>query len=102
MAQPERKQAIDFSVARQIVISTVGRLSPRLTPEHVPIGAARGRVLAEPVAADRDYPALDRSLRDGFAVRSGDVPGLLNVRGELRAGEGTRSRLSLRVTRSRL
>lgn len=89
MAQPERKQAIDFHVARQIVISTVRGISPRLSAEHVPIGAARGRVLAEPVAADRDYPAVDRSLRDGFAVRSGDLPGLLNVCGELRAGEGT-------------
>ena len=53
------------------------------------MGTARGRILAEPVAADRDYPAIDRSLRDGFAVRREDVPGFFNVHGELRAGELT-------------
>jgi molybdopterin molybdotransferase len=57
--------------------------------EDVPIEAACGRILSEPIAADRDYPALDRSLRDGFALRSADIPGLLNVRGEVRAGEMT-------------
>ena len=89
MAQPELKQAIDFSVARQNVIRAVRGFSPRPSAEEVPIGAARGRILAEPVTADRDYPAVDRSLRDGFAVRSDDVPGLLNVLGELRAGKPT-------------
>ncbi len=89
VAQSELKQAIDFSVARQIVIRTVRELGPRPSAEEVPIGNARGRILAEPVAADRDYPAIDRSLRDGFAVRREDVPGLLNVHGELRAGELT-------------
>ena len=46
-----------------------------------------GRVLAQPVVADRDYPTLDRSARDGFAVRSSDVPGRLRVIGEVRAGD---------------
>jgi molybdopterin molybdotransferase len=46
-----------------------------------------GRVLAEAVAADRDTPALSRSVRDGFAVRAADVPGSLEVIGEVRAGE---------------
>lgn len=89
MAPPELKQAIEFSIARQMVIRTVRAVGTKLSTEDVPIGAARGRILAEPLAADRDYPALDRSLRDGFAVRVDDVPGLLNVRGELRAGEVT-------------
>ena len=34
---------------------------------------ACGRVLAEPVLADRDYPPFDRSTRDGFAVRAADA-----------------------------
>jgi len=89
VGQPELKQAIDFTVARQIVIATVRRLGPKPSAEDVPIAAARGRILAEPIAADRDYPALDRSLRDGFALRSTDAPGLFNVRGEVRAGEMT-------------
>lgn len=54
--------------------------------EDVALEAAAGRVLAEPVAADRDYPALARSVRDGYAVRAADLPGALDVIGEVRAG----------------
>ncbi len=50
-------------------------------------------MLAEDVTADRDYPALRRSLRDGFAVKSTEVPGTLRVRGEVRAGEGSQEGL---------
>ena len=55
--------------------------------ESVALEAAAGRVLAEPIRADRDYPALARSVRDGFAVRAADLPGTLEVIGEVRAGE---------------
>ncbi len=41
--------------------------------EAVPLAEARGRDLAEDVAADRDYPPFNRSIRDGFAVRASDV-----------------------------
>jgi molybdopterin molybdotransferase len=63
-----------------------------ITPaaEHVPLGQAWGRVLAENVNADRDYPPFDRSTRDGFAVRSRDVAQadtVLTLDGEVRAGE---------------
>jgi len=47
---------------------------------------------ARALGADRDYPPFHRSLRDGFAVRAADVPGTLDVIGEVRAGhrfEGT-------------
>lgn len=61
----------------------------RHTPEieSVPLSAAAGRVLASDAAADRDYPPFDRSVRDGFAVRAADLPGLFKVIGEVRAGE---------------
>jgi molybdopterin molybdotransferase len=61
----------------------------RATPlvETVLLEAAAGRVLAESVAADRDYPALARSVRDGYAVRASDLPGEFEVIGEVRAGE---------------
>lgn len=55
--------------------------------EHVSLELAAGRVLAEDVQADRDYPPLARSLRDGFAVRAIDLPGELEIIGEVRAGE---------------
>ena len=37
---------------------------------HAPLGDALGRVLREPVAADRDQPPFERSAMDGFAVSS--------------------------------
>ena len=48
---------------------------------------AGGRVLADSVAADRDSPAVSRSVRDGYAVRAADLPGELEIIGEVRAGE---------------
>ena len=79
--------SLSFGQARATVIERVmaGRLfSP---PEMVALECAAGRVLAEEIRADRDFPALARSVRDGFAVRAQDVPGLLRVIGEVRAGD---------------
>jgi molybdopterin molybdotransferase len=73
-----------FPEARACVLREVQPLD-RLEQVH-PLDAA-GRVLAEDIAADRDYPPFDRSARDGFAVRAADVPGELAVAGEVRAGE---------------
>ena len=42
------------------------------SPENVPLGKAAGRVLASPVLASDDYPAFDKAMMDGFAVRSID------------------------------
>lgn len=61
--------------------------------EDVALEDAHGRVLAEAVVADRDLPALRRSLRDGFVVRAADVPGTLQVKGEVQAGGQSQSRL---------
>jgi len=52
-------------------------------------GIALGRILAEKVVADRNYPPFDRSIRDGFALRAQDAaePGArLRIMGESRAG----------------
>lgn len=57
-----------------------------LESESVPLLEAAGRVLAEDVFADRDYPPFPRSARDGYAVRASDIPGTLRVMGEVRAG----------------
>lgn len=37
--------------------------------ENIPLEQSVGRVLAEPVTADRDYPPFHRAARDGFAFR---------------------------------
>lgn len=78
-----------YSDARRKVIEVASALPRPLTQMQVEIEQAFGRILALPVLADRDYPPFDRSVRDGFAVRSADaaVPGAqLKCVGELKAG----------------
>jgi len=69
-----------------MVIDLVTRARALPRAEEVALDSAPGRVLAADIAADRDAPPLDRSARDGFAVRSADLPGELTVIGEVRAG----------------
>jgi len=76
---------LTFEEARACVLRNARR-GGRET-ESVRLTGASGRVLAESIAADRDYPPFHRSARDGYAVRSADLPGDLRVIGEVRAGE---------------
>lgn len=75
-----------FREARRCVVERV--LDARRVPavEQVSLEDAAGRVLASPISAERDYPPLARSIRDGFAVRAADLPGTLDIIGEVRAG----------------
>ena len=85
--QKEGRRVLEFEEARQVVIDITRTLPQPVAMENVPLLNAHGRTLAEAILADRNYPALRRSLRDGFAVLSRDVPGTLRVKGEIRAGE---------------
>ena len=76
-----------FREARACVIGQVTGARAFYTVEEVPLEGCDGRVLAEAVVADRDYPPASRSIRDGFAVRCADLPGRLRVTREVRAGE---------------
>ena len=89
----EQVATLTFLEARRCVVSTVGASPGNPETETVPIGHCAGRVLAERIAADRDYPPLPRSVRDGFAVRASDLPGELHLVGEVRAGERFRAEL---------
>jgi molybdopterin molybdotransferase len=57
-----------------------------LPSEDVPLGAARGRVLAEPARSAIDLPPFASSAMDGFAIRSADAPGTLVVVERIAAG----------------
>ncbi len=60
-----------------------------LPTDRVPLAAARGRILREAVAADRDMPPFARSAMDGYALRAADVassPVTLAVIEEIPAG----------------
>jgi len=79
---------VDFTEALAIVLREAASLrAPQA--KRVALLAARGRILAEPIAADRDQPPFDRATRDGFAVRAEEwsVGKKLRVVGQVRAGE---------------
>jgi len=80
---------LSFEESRRIVEEYATRISAP-TSEVQDLLNAAGRVLAEPVPADRDIPPFPRSTRDGYAVRSTDLsrlPAVLTVIAEVRAGE---------------
>lgn len=64
---------------RTRVAAARDRLLDRVTTidrtERVPLGAADGRALAEPVRSDRDVPHYRRAAMDGYAVRASDTFG---------------------------
>ena len=79
-----------YQQALDVIRQKVAEAATIPPTEILRLDKARGRVLAEDVVADRDYPPFHRSTRDGFAVRSPDlasIPAVLTNRGEIRAGE---------------
>jgi molybdopterin molybdotransferase len=96
---------LSYTEARRKVIEVTSALGHRPARETVELARAWGRVLAQPVVADRDYPPFDRSTRDGFAVRAEDVaaPGAtLACVGEAKAGSGFESARGGRLGRWRV
>jgi molybdopterin molybdotransferase len=74
-AAPDQAIAAILSLLRPVGVETVACL------------LAAGRVLAQPVAADRDSPPCDNSAMDGYAVRVADVrPEGMAVAGEVSIG----------------
>ncbi len=87
-ARPQQLPVLSFEDARHIVESHATQVRPCIV-EKVGLLECRGRVLAEPIHADRDFPPFPRAARDGYAVRSSDlaaVPATLAVIAEIKAG----------------
>jgi molybdopterin molybdotransferase len=81
---------LPFEKALETVLEKTRLAAPAPPTETVALEFTRGRVLADDVIADRDYPPFHRATRDGFAVRSKDltaIPMELERVGEVRAGE---------------
>jgi len=86
---------LPYEVARAKVIEVIRarRCAPPPASETMEFASdpsrALGRILAENIPADRNYPPFNRSTRDGFALRAADAakPGArLRLIGESRAG----------------
>jgi molybdopterin molybdotransferase len=88
-------RVVSFEVARRLVEQHALGVRPREV-ETVDLLAGLGRVLAEGIVADRDFPPFARATRDGYAVRAADLaetPARLDVVGELKAGDWPESGL---------
>jgi len=79
---------LSFTDARAAVLQHVAVAYP--AEQNVTLAEALGRVLAQDLDADRDFPALDRSVRDGFAVLAAELPGPIPVTVSIRAGDALR------------
>jgi molybdopterin molybdotransferase len=89
MAAPQvQSLVLTFEDARRLVEQHGAEVTQR-AEETVNLLHTAGRILAEPIAADRDMPPFPRSTRDGYAVRVADLanlPARLKVVGEIKAG----------------
>jgi molybdopterin molybdotransferase len=85
---PNQPLVLTFEEARRTVEDRAAQLTPGNT-ETLALLHSAGRILADPITADRDIPPFPRSTRDGYAVRATDLetlPAKLNVIGEIKAG----------------
>ncbi|HVA62265.1 MAG TPA: gephyrin-like molybdotransferase Glp [Terriglobales bacterium] len=81
---PQRE--CDLAAARGCVLDHARALAGGLRCESVPRQCAGGRVLAQQVLADRDFPPFPRAMRDGYALRAADATRPLPCLGSARAG----------------
>ena len=84
---------LSFEEAYEVVLAHAQQIRElqNAPQEDLPLLQALGRVLAEPIVADRHFPPFPRATRDGYAVRAADLdqdgPVLLRVVGQVKAGD---------------
>src|SRR6266403_5283158 len=90
MASIAPNSVLSFADARSCVEQHAAALqSQARETELLPILGSVNRVLAEDIAADRDFPPFPRATRDGYALRAQDLsslPANLKVIGQIKAG----------------
>ena len=80
---------LTFEAARAVVEKHAAGIAA-VRVQNVTVSDALGRVAAEDLRADRDYPPFPRATRDGYAVRAADVrsvPAQLHFIGQIKAGD---------------
>jgi molybdopterin molybdotransferase len=91
-ALPDTPAILSFEEARHLVERHAAGVRPTAV-ENVDLLNASGRILAQAISADRDFPPFRRAMRDGYAVRAADLaqlPATLDVIGEIKAGAAPR------------
>ena len=88
---PVRRPLLDLDVAVDTVLRAAVEMreSRPVSTRAMGLWEASGYILAEDVRADRDAPGFDKSMMDGFAIRTADLTGEVTdfvVTGEIAAG----------------
>lgn len=78
---------ISCAEALRLLHEKASTLAPPIDVQRIPLSRTLGRVLAAPLAADRDQPPFDRSTRDGYALPARSAEVSLRLAGAIRAGE---------------
>jgi molybdopterin molybdotransferase len=85
-------QVLSLCAGREQLLARAAGRTPKT--EQIALERARGRVLAQDIAANSDLPDFNRSSVDGWAVVAADtfgasaaLPALLECRGEVNMGE---------------
>ena len=73
------------AIARFLACQRIGPLAT----EVVALAGALGRVLAQRVVADSDYPDAPRSAMDGIALAAVTTPGRFAIAGDVRMGDAS-------------
>src|SRR5258707_4496848 len=88
MSNKSHAGVVPFEQARAIIEQYCERVTPS-GADTTSLLSASGRVLAEAILADRDFPPFPRATRDGYALRAADVgidPATLRTIGQIKAG----------------
>jgi len=86
MTTPSTSTRFAFNSPAQAVEAMIARLEA-VGGEHIDLAEATGRVLGQPLQADRPSPACDVSAMDGYAVREAQPGIMLRVTGEVAIGQ---------------
>jgi len=87
MAPPPLRYADAAELVRRYIQASL--TAPPAHAESLGLASLPGRILAQPLHADRDQPPFPRSTRDGFACRAADANShqFLRLAGQIHAGE---------------
>jgi molybdopterin molybdotransferase len=76
--QSETPHVVSYKSLDEALVEIRSRSRP-LPAVRTPLAEALGRVLRETICAPEDLPPVDRSTRDGYAIRAGDASEIFSV-----------------------
>jgi molybdopterin molybdotransferase len=73
LSKPEMKRILRLTEVDKALELAINNFDLNLTVEIINVEQAVGRILADNVISDKDYPEFDQAFYDGYAIRSIDT-----------------------------